>query len=44
MEPRLLCESPFADNNPLGVEGIFEQQGFAEVISIIDNVNRRAAA
>ena len=44
MEPRLLYESPFTDINPLGVEGIFGQQGAAEVISIIDSVNRRAAA
>ena len=44
MEPRLLYESPFTDINPLGVEGIFGQQGAAEVISIIDGVNRRAAA
>ena len=44
MEPRLLYESPFTDINPLGVEGIFGQQDAAEVISIIDSVNRRAAA
>jgi len=44
MEPRLLYESPFIDINPLGVEGVFGQQGAAEVISIIDGVNRRAAA
>ena len=44
MEPRLLYESPFTDVNPLGVEGVFGQQGAAEVISIIDGVNRRAAA
>ncbi len=44
MEPRLLYESPFIDINPLGVEGVFGQQDAAEVISIIDSVNRRAAA
>jgi type I restriction enzyme, R subunit len=44
MEPRLLYESPFTDVNPLGVEGVFGQQGAAAVISIIDSVNRRAAA
>ena len=44
MEPRLLYESPFTDINPLGVEGIFGQQDAAEVVSIIEDVNRRAAA
>ena len=44
MEPRLLYESPFTDINPLGVEGIFGQKDAAEVVSIIDSVNRRAAA
>ncbi len=44
MEPRLLYESPFTDINPLGVEGLFGQQGAAEVISIVEGVNRRAAA
>jgi type I restriction enzyme, R subunit len=44
MQPRLLYESPFTDINPLGVEGIFRQQDAAEVVSIIDGVNRRAAA
>ena len=44
MEPRLLYESPFTDINPLGVEGLFGQQDAAEVISIVEGVNRRAAA
>ena len=46
MEPRLLYGSlPFTKHiNPLGVEGLFGQQGAAQVISIIDSVNRRAAA
>ena len=44
MEPGLLYESPFADVNPLGIEGIFAQQGAAEAISILEDVRRRAAA
>ena len=44
MAPRLLYESPFTDINPLGVEGVFGRQDAAEVISIIDSDNRRAAA
>jgi type I restriction enzyme R subunit len=44
MESGLLYESPFADVNPLGIEGIFAQQGAAEAISIIEDARRRAAA
>jgi type I restriction enzyme R subunit len=44
MEPRLLYESPFTDFNPLGVAGVFDAKKTAEVIHILEDVNRRAAA
>jgi type I restriction enzyme, R subunit len=44
MEPRLLYESPFTDINPLGLGGVFEQPDAAKVISILDEVRRRAVA
>ena len=44
MPPSLLYESPFTDLNPLGVKGLFGDDGAAEVISILDDVRRRAAA
>ena len=45
MEAGRLCESPYTDLNPLGVEGLFPQDGaVAKVVSILDEVRRRAAA
>jgi type I restriction enzyme R subunit len=44
MEPSRLYESPFTDLNPLGVEGVFGSKGAAEVVHILDEVRRRAAA
>jgi type I restriction enzyme, R subunit len=44
MEPRLLYESPFTDLDPLGVEGMFNQEQAAEVIRLLDDVRARAAA
>jgi type I restriction enzyme R subunit len=44
MEPGLLYESPFVDFNPMGVSGLFDQAEVAQVISILDDVRRRAAA
>jgi type I restriction enzyme R subunit len=44
IEPRRLYESPFTDIDPLGVAGVFAEHEVAEVVSILDNVRRRAAA
>jgi type I restriction enzyme R subunit len=44
MEPRLLYESPFTDINPMGVEGVFDRPDATKVISILDEVRRRAVA
>jgi type I restriction enzyme R subunit len=44
MEPRLLYESPFTDINPMGLGGVFEKPDAAKVISILDEVRRRAVA
>ena len=44
MEPSLLYESPFTDLNPLGVKGVFGESGAAKVVSILNEVRRRAAA
>ena len=44
MEPKLLYESPFTDIDPLGIAGLFRQQEVDQVISILDEVRRRAAA
>ena len=44
MDPRLLYESPFTDINPMGLGGVFEKPDAAKVISILDEVRRRAVA
>ena len=44
MDPRLLYESPFTDLDPLGVGGLFDEMEVAEVISILRDVQNRAAA
>jgi type I restriction enzyme, R subunit len=44
MEPRLLYESPFTDFDPLGVAGVFPGGEAEEVIGILEEVKRRAAA
>jgi type I restriction enzyme R subunit len=44
MEPRLLYESPFTDLDPMGVEGVFGTAEVAQVISILEDVRRRAEA
>ncbi len=44
MDPRLLYESPFTDLDPMGVEGVFGQSGATEVIGVLKEVSRRAAA
>ena len=44
MDPRLLYESPFTDIDPLGIAGIFGEPEIQEVMSILGEVRRRAAA
>ena len=44
VEPLLLYESPFTDIDPMGMEGIFEQREAVEVVSILAEIQRRAAA
>lgn len=44
MDPRLLYESPFTDIDPMGIEGVFGKQDAVEVVSILDDIKRRAAA
>ena len=44
MDPGLLYESPFTDLDPLGVAGVFGADQAAEVIGILEEVRRRAAA
>lgn len=44
MDPRLLYESPFTDIDPMGIEGVFGEKEAAHLITILDDVRRRAAA
>ena len=44
MDPRSLYESPFTDIDTLGVEGVFEGAEVIELIEIIEDFRRRAAA
>ena len=44
MDPRLLYESPFTDMNPLGVQGMFGEANAARLVTILDDVRKRAAA
>lgn len=44
MDPGLLYESPFTDFNPMGIAGVFDKAAAGEVISILDEVRKRAVA
>jgi type I restriction enzyme R subunit len=44
MEPRRLYESPFTDLNALGVDGVFNHADVAELVKVLDEVKKRAAA
>ena len=44
MDPGLLYESPYTDFDPMGVAGVFAPADVAQVISILTEVQRRAAA
>lgn len=44
MDPRSLYESPFTDLDYMGVEGIFDSAEVVELIDIIEDFRKRAAA
>jgi type I restriction enzyme R subunit len=44
MEPARLYESPYTDLNPQGVDGVFSSQQVDSLISILDDVRKRAIA
>lgn len=44
MDPKLLYESPFTDLAPLGAEGVFNQAEVVQLVDILNDVSRRAAA
>jgi len=44
MDPRLLYESPFTDLDAMGVEGVFESADVVELVGILEEVRKRAAA
>ena len=44
MDPRLLYESPFTDLDAMGVEGVFESADVIELVGILEEVRKRAAA
>jgi type I restriction enzyme, R subunit len=44
MEPRLLYESPFTDFNDMGVEGVFAAAEVIQLIGLLEDVHKRAAA
>lgn len=44
MDPRLLYESPFTDIDSMGVEGVFGSAEVIELITIIEDFRKRAAA
>ena len=43
MEPARLYESPFTDINPLGPEGVFDQNAIESLVAALDSVRRTAA-
>jgi type I restriction enzyme R subunit len=44
MDGSLLYEVPFTNKNPMGLNGVFNQPDAATVVSILDDVRRRAVA
>jgi type I restriction enzyme R subunit len=44
VEARLLYESPFTDIDPMGVSGVFPDRDVAEIVGILDEIQKRAAA
>jgi type I restriction enzyme, R subunit len=44
VDPGLLFESPFTDMDPLGVAGVFPEPEVREIVAILEDVKKRAAA
>jgi type I restriction enzyme R subunit len=44
MRAAQLYESPFTDYSPRGVEGVFESAHVTQLLSVLDNIRRAAAA
>ena len=44
MDPRSLYESPFTDLDSMGLEGVFGSAEVVELLSIIEDVEKRATA
>ena len=44
MDPGLLYESPFTDLDAMGVEGVFKSGDVVELVDILEEVRKRAAA
>lgn len=44
MDPAALYEAPYTDRSPQGIDGMFAPPHSAEIISILDDIRRRAAA
>jgi hypothetical protein len=42
MDARLLYDSPYTDFSPRGVDGVFESREVDELVSILDDVKKRA--
>jgi len=44
MDAARLYESPYTDFNPQGVDGVFEARQVDQLVSVLDDVRRRAIA
>ncbi|WP_425440033.1 hypothetical protein [Rhodovulum kholense] len=44
MDPGAFCENPFTDIHEIGIAGLFGPDQAAEIIKIVKDVNRSAAA
>jgi type I restriction enzyme, R subunit len=44
MDARLLYDSPYTDFSPRGVDGVFESKDVDELVSLLDDVRKRAVA
>ena len=42
MDARLLYDSPYTDFSPRGVDGVFESKEVDELVSVLDDVRKRA--
>ena len=44
MDARVLYESPYTDEHPLGISGVFDTRHVAALGSILEEIRQRAAA